>query len=563
MHAASASLRAADSMLLARDPPANRSPPMTSARSVEGESVALARAAHAAGTRVAFGIPGGGANLTLIQACADAGIAFVLVRSESAAVLAAAAYADVADAPGLAVCTRGPGLAAATLGSASALLDRQPVVVATDGTGAAHPHQRIDHARLGATVSKGVVVEGAAAVELALSEPRGSVIFDLGGERASPPGAGTQASDQPATPIRVPGNRPAIVAGIGARRCADALRRAVRGRNIPVLTTYRAKGVVPDSWPNAAGLFTGFPREGLPLAGADAIIAVGLDPVELLPIPWCWDAPVVSLCDVRPNDLGQVPEGATEVGSLDRLLARLVLDDGGWPIPAVPWRSAVLDAIDVPVSGLAPQAVVRAARSALPPEAIATIDAGAHMLVAMPFWDVEEPHRCLISSGLATMAFALPAAIGASYARDVPVVCFIGDGGLGMCAAELETLARTRRNVRVVVFNDASLSLIRIKQTGLPTDRDAVSHAPVDYAACARAFGIAGVVVEDATELRAAFEQRAPCLIDARSRRVGLPRDPGVDPRPTRRRRHRLRPSARCRSENGQRLPWEPLPCVR
>ncbi len=229
--------------------------------------------------------------MTLIQACADAGIAFVLVRSESAAVFAAAAYADVAGAPGLAVCTRGPGLAAAILGCASALLDRQPVVVATDGTGAAHPHQRIDHARLGATVAKGVVSEGSAAVELALSEPRGPVIFDLGGDRASPAVADSHANHPPATAIRVPGNRPAIIAGAGARGCADALRRAVHGRGIPVLTTYRAKGVVPESWPNAAGLFTGFPREGLPLAEADAIVTVGLDPVELLPTPWCWDAP--------------------------------------------------------------------------------------------------------------------------------------------------------------------------------------------------------------------------------------------------------------------------------
>jgi acetolactate synthase I/II/III large subunit len=314
----------------------------------------------------------------------------------------------------------------------------------------------------------------------------------------------------------VPGNRPAIIAGVGARAVAGALRRAVHGRPIPVLTTYRAKGVVPESWPNAAGLFTGFPREGLPLAEADAIITIGLDPVELLPTPWCWDADVVSLCDIQPDDWAQVPEGRTVVGPLDQLLDRLVLDDRGWPTPAAPWRQAAIDAIDVPTSGLSPQDVVRAARSAMPPAAIATVDAGAHMLVAMPFWDVDEPYQCLISSGLATMAFALPAAIGASYAREVPVVCFIGDGGLGMCAAELETLARTRRNVRVVVFNDASLSLIRIKQTGLPTDRDAVRHAPVDYAACARAFGIAGVVVQDVAELRAAFEQPAPCLIDAR-----------------------------------------------
>jgi acetolactate synthase-1/2/3 large subunit len=484
--------------------------------SVAAESVALAKAAHAAGTRVAFGIPGGGANLTLIQVCADAGIAFVLVRSESAAVIAAAAYADGAGVPGIAICTRGPGLAAAALGSAAALLDRQPVIVATDGAGAGHPHQRIDHAALGATVSKSVVVEGAAAVALALSAPRGSVICDLGGERTSPAMATTRAVALAPGPIRVAGTRPAIIAGIGARGCADALRRAVHGRRVPVLTTYRAKGVIPDSSPNAAGLFTGFPREGLPLSEADAIITVGLDPVELLPAPWAWDVPVISLCDLVPGDRAQVPEGEVSVGPLDQLIDRLELDDSGWPASMRAWRKGMLGAIDVPVAGLSPQAVVRAARSALPAGTIATIDAGAHMLVAMPLWEVEEPHECLISSGLATMAFALPAAIGASYTTDGPVVCFIGDGGLGMCAAELETLARTQRDVRVVVFNDASLSLIRIKQTGHATDPGAVSHAPVDYAAVARAFGISGVVAEDVQELTAALRQPAPCLIDAR-----------------------------------------------
>jgi acetolactate synthase-1/2/3 large subunit len=321
-----------------------------------------------------------------------------------------------------------------------------------------------------------VVVEGSAAVELALREPRGSALFDLGGDRASPAGVGAQARHSPAATIRVPGHRPAIIAGMGARGCADALRRAVDGLRIPVLTTYRAKGVVPDASPNAAGLFTGFPREGRPLAEADAIVTVGLDPVELLPTPWCWDAPVVSLCDVPPNDRAQVPEGHTVVGALDQLLGRLVFDDGGWPTPAAPWRQAMLAAVDVPVTGLSPQDVVRAARSALPPGAIATIDAGAHMLVAMAFWEVDEPRQCLISSGLATMAFALPAAIGASYASEAPVVCFIGDGGLGMCAAELETLARTGRDVRVVVFNDACLSLIRIKQTGRPTAPPSLTH---------------------------------------------------------------------------------------
>ena len=63
---------------------------------------------------------------------------------------------------------------------------------------------------------------------------------------------------------------------------------------------------------------------------------------------------------------------------------------------------------------LSPQDVVTTVRPHTPPETIATVDAGAHMLVAMPLWEVDEPHRLLISSGLATMGYALPAAIAAA-----------------------------------------------------------------------------------------------------------------------------------------------------
>ena len=87
------------------------------------------------------------------------------------------------------------------------------------------------------------------------------------------------------------------------------------------------------------------------------------------------------------------------------------------------------------------------------------------MLVAMPLWEVEEPDEALISSGLATMGFALPAAIAAAIARPGRhVVCLVGDGGLGMTLAELETLARLDLAILVVVFNDSALSLIEIKQ---------------------------------------------------------------------------------------------------
>ena len=134
--------------------------------------------------------------------------------------------------------------------------------------------------------------------------------------------------------------------------------------------------------------------------------------------------------------------------------------------PGADYRRATLERVEIAGTGegMSPHDVVRAVRRALPPEAIATVDAGAHMLVAMPLFEIDEPRRCLISSGLATMGFSLPAAIAASLTTDAPVVCLIGDGGLGMCLAELETAARLGRDLRVVVFDDATLTLIAIKQ---------------------------------------------------------------------------------------------------
>src|SRR5690606_33613961 len=114
---------------------------------------------------------------------------------------------------------------------------------------------------------------------------------------------------------------------------------------------------------------------------------------------------------------------------------------------------------------ITPQQVVEAAVRAAPANARATVDAGAHMLPTMAFWKARLPNDVLISNGLATMAFALPAAIAAAlHEPDRPVVAFTGDGGLAMCMGELATAAQYGCNITVVVFNDSALSLIGVKQ---------------------------------------------------------------------------------------------------
>ena len=166
--------------------------------------------------------------------------------------------------------------------------------------------------------------------------------------------------------------------------------------------------------------------------------------------------------------------------------------------------------------------------AAAPAEAIATVDAGAHFLAIMPFWPSTTPLQLLISNGLATMGFALPAAIAAALARPGrPVVCMVGDGGLAMTLAELETLARLQLPVTVVVFDDAALSLIEVKQKPGQGGSAAVRFAPVDYAQVASAMGLeVGGRVDRGRSCRSACAGLGPPTSDRCSHRPVVLRTP-------------------------------------
>ncbi len=151
---------------------------------------------------------------------------------------------------------------------------------------------------------------------------------------------------------------------------------------------------------------------------------------------------------------------------------------------------------------LAPQQVVATARACAPPETIATVDAGAHMLVAMPLWDVAHPKMLLTSSGLATMGYALPAEIAAALCLSLRVI--------------------------VIVFNDAALSLIEIKQNPAGHGgEEAVRYRPTSFAAAAAAMGAAGAAVSSERELAAALTDAlarpGPTVIDAHVDPAGYP----------------------------------------
>ena len=144
-------------------PPATLSGPRQPAAAPAG-ATAIVTALARAGTRVMFGVPGGGPNLDVVGAAAAAGLRFVLTHTETAAAIMAATSADLTGAPGAALVTRGPGLASAVNGIAHAALDRLPVVIIADTVRAAEAgrvsHQRLDQGALGRPVAKAVLTVG-------------------------------------------------------------------------------------------------------------------------------------------------------------------------------------------------------------------------------------------------------------------------------------------------------------------------------------------------------------------------------------------------------------------
>ena len=137
--------------------------------------------------------------------------------------------------------------------------------------------------------------------------------------------------------------------------------------------------------------------------------------------------------------------------------------------------------------GLDATTVVRAAVSAFQGRPRLSVDAGAHMFSACALWPCTEALDLLISNGLASMGFALPAAIAAAlHEPSRGAVAMTGDGGLMMCLGELKTAAQTDAQICIIVFNDARLSLIDIKREDRQMPDAGLAWQAPDFACVAR-----------------------------------------------------------------------------
>jgi acetolactate synthase-1/2/3 large subunit len=511
----------------------------------------LAADLYRRGTRFAFGVPGGGVSLDLLDAVQAAGMQSVITAREDAAAIMAGVAGRLAHAPGLAFSTKGPGLASATNGLASALLDRLPMLAVTESFDAAElqflSHQVFDQRGLAdslfAAVDHGKAKvlnpepqQVSQALDAMLNAPIGPGVLladpawmqaqiDLPVIAANTPVVLDVAALDRAYNLLKSARRPVIVVGLEATHAdiANRVRRLAYKLGAPVLTTYMAKGVIADTAPHFAGIFTGGAIEQPTVNAADLIITIGLDPVELIRKPWPYETPVLDLAAFAHNPHYFTPASRV-TGDIAAILSVLPDVSGSdWTsVEIAERRQAFLDGMAMPdSSSLSAATVVQMAVSAFEGKPRLTVDAGAHMFSACAFWQASKPLDVLISNGLASMGFALPAAVAAALhdpARGA--VAMTGDGGLLMCLGELKTAAEVGANLTVIVFNDARLSLIDIKREQRQMPDLGLSWKTPDFATVAEGFGFKIWRAENAGEMRAAADAAAassgPCLIDAR-----------------------------------------------
>ncbi|MCG8694483.1 MAG: thiamine pyrophosphate-binding protein [Minwuiales bacterium] len=505
----------------------------------------IARRLYDAGCRTAFGIPGGEV-LTLIDGLNRAGIDFILCKHENAGGFMAEGTHHVTGAPAVLVATIGPGVANAVNVVANAEQDRVPLIFLTGCVDPAeamtYTHQVFDHGavlrpivKASMTAPDGAIAETIdKAVSIALDPPFGPVHIDLPiavaasvQEDAEPP---RRARAEPAAPadgdaIKAArqrletAERPLMIAGLEvlSQGAETTVEQFARRFSMPVITTYKAKGVLPESDPLALGGAGLSPVADAHLMGlidsSDLIVLAGYDPIEMR-TGWrgCWDPAEKTVVEFTAMQNRHFMHQATMtfIGDVGAGLATL----GNGATPRETWsngapaatRQALAESFRID-EDWGPAAICDEVRKALPANGIATVDSGAHRILLSQVWPCEQPRTLLQSTGLCTMGCALPLAIGAKLAApDRAAVAFTGDAGLEMVLGELATLRELSLPVIVVVFVDASLALIELKQRKSGLKNVGVDYGATDFAAVADALGGVGVDVDNRADMAAAMQ---------------------------------------------------------
>src|SRR5437868_10142017 len=519
------------------------------------------------GVKHVFGYPGG-AILPAYDALRHSSIHHVLVRHEQGATHMADGYARASGGIGVAMATSGPGATNMVTGIATAMLDSSPVVCITGQVSSkvlgSDAFQEIDITGITMPITKHNVVVTRAedvartvreAFVIAKSGRPGPVLVDItkDAQQASaefdwdacrpklPPKRVRKNHDQAefdrAVELLNTAKRPLVLAGHGitVSGAIGAFEQFIRAGNYPVAMTLLGIGCFPAKDPLNLGMM-GMHGEAWvnhAIQEADLLIAVGMrfdDRVTGDLRTYAKEARNSHIEIDRSEINKNVKVDSALVGDagqvLEQLLPRLEhRERGDWlrHIADLRGDSAVRDIQGLPDNGhLYAAHVINDLWKETNGEAIVVTDVGQHQMWEAQYYHHNQPRSLVTSGGLGTMGFALPAAIGAKFAKpesDVWVV--VGDGGFQMTMCELATIAQEKIKVNIAIINNGFLGMVRQWQEFFYDKRYVATPlvAP-DFAALANAFGIRGERITSRTDvlptIRSARESKDPVLIDFR-----------------------------------------------
>ncbi len=502
---------------------------------------AIADGLAAAGCKHVFGMPGGEV-LALLDALRVAGLEFTLVKHENAGGYMAEGSWHATGAPGVLIATLGPGIANAINTVANAYQEQVPLIVlsgcVTHEMAAQFTHQVMDQSALMAPVTKASLrIEAGTAAQvvqdalsIAVTDPMGPVHIDLPDALALE--AVTEAVEVAAKPspkhwldgddrqraieMLSNANKPIILAGLGAIHHAAGLSilALAEKHQIPVVTTYKTKGIIPEDHPLALGGHGLSPlsdKSILPLlAASDCVILAGYDPIEMRAgwiRPWAAENAIEIMHTA--NDHGMHGCAVQFIGDVGAAVAALGGPDGPvWPDGEPAAARAELQRVFASREDWGAHQIYATLNKCLPDDAVVTVDSGAHRILLSQMWRCNRPNSLLQSSAFCTMGVAVPLAIGYKRAApDTPVVAVVGDAGFDMTTGDLATLRDMHAPVVIVVPVDNSLALIEKKQTMMQLKNHGVRFVGTDIVAVAQAYGGVGVVVESREALQAAVEE--------------------------------------------------------
>jgi acetolactate synthase-1/2/3 large subunit len=518
-------------------------------------SKALMKALEKEGVKEVFGLPGG-ANLPMYDELYKSNIRHILVRHEQSAAHMADGFGRVSRKAGVCFATSGPGATNIITGLATAQADSAPMIAVTgqvpvkmigrdafqesDIIGISNPvvkyaFQPREANEIPEVVKKGFYIAetgrpGAVLIDIPKDVQQNEAEMRFPDEvriRGYHPWTDPDVLEtERAIDLLLSAQRPIILAGGGViiSTAFSELQTLAEMLMIPVVTTFKGKGAFPENHALSLGPIGmhGHAEANKLMVEADCVLAIGTrfsDRSVGTFEEFEKNLKIIHM-DVDPAEIGknQTTHVAVvgDVKASLRIMVKLLIkralkksNDNVWIKHVNEVRDYWRENLKIHPGEMGAAKILRKLREVLPKEAIVTTEVGQHQMWASLFFDVIHPGTFFSSTGLGTMGWGFPAAIGAKTARpDVPVVDIAGDGSFNMTENSLATSVLENLPVIVFLVNNYSLGMVAQWQRTF-YDRRMIGvdqkNCP-DYVKLAESYGAQGIRAQSLDELGKAIK---------------------------------------------------------